>query len=104
MAFHDEIDSAYTANPGYRFVPIVGTDQPTSTTCRLIGRRAVLDRTIDGDDEKGDGTVPRFCARSLWMRMLASLTVRTWLRKKAPPAGAGRGLGVRAGVALVSLT
>ena len=44
------------------------------------------------------------CARSLWMRMLASLTVRTWLRKKAPRAGAGRGLCVRAGVVMVSLT
>jgi hypothetical protein len=36
--------------------------------------------------------------------MLASLTVGTWLRKKAPPAGAGRGLCVRADVVMVSLT
>jgi hypothetical protein len=50
------------------------------------------------------GKVQDMCARSLWMRMLASLTVRTWLRKKAPPAGAGRGLCVRAGVVMVSLT
>jgi hypothetical protein len=31
------------------------------------------------------------CARSLWMRMLASLTVRMWLRKKAPPGGCRAG-------------
>jgi pimeloyl-ACP methyl ester carboxylesterase len=63
MVLHDELDSAYAANPAYRFVPVVGTDQPTFTTCRLIGRRAELDRTIDGEDEKGDGTVPRLAAR-----------------------------------------
>jgi hypothetical protein len=44
-------------------VPVVGTDQPTFTTCQLVGRRATMDRAIDGTDEKGDGTVPRLAAR-----------------------------------------
>jgi hypothetical protein len=63
MTFHDELNSASPANAAYRFVPVVGTDQPTSTTCRLIDRRAQMDRTIEGNDEKGDGTVPRLAAR-----------------------------------------
>jgi hypothetical protein len=64
MAFHQELDDAYPAeDSNYRFVPVIGTDQPTFTTCQLADRRAVLDRMIGGDDEKGDGTVPRFAAR-----------------------------------------
>lgn len=63
MAFHDELDSASPAHAAYRFVPIIGTDQPTFTTCQLIDRRAEMNRTIDGNDEKGDGTVPRLAAR-----------------------------------------
>jgi pimeloyl-ACP methyl ester carboxylesterase len=63
MAFHDELDTASRADAAYRFVPVIGTDQPTFTTCRLIGRRAEMNRSIDGNDEKGDGTVPRLAAR-----------------------------------------
>ena len=58
MAFHDELDSASPAHAAYRFVPIIGTDQPTFTTCQLIDRRAEMNRTIDGNDEKGDEPCP----------------------------------------------
>jgi transposase len=70
--------------------------------------KTIRHRLNPGGDRQANHALWRIvftrCARSLWMRMLASLTVRTWLRKKAPPAGAGRGLCVRAGVVMVSLT
>jgi hypothetical protein len=60
MRFHNQL--ADTAPAGYRLHPIVGTDQPTPTTVRLVGGRAELEPTIDGDDRRGDATVPRFAA------------------------------------------
>jgi len=50
------------------------------------------------------GSAPlHWCARSLKMRITASLAVRMCGREKAPPAGCWRGRGVRGGVVLVSL-
>jgi hypothetical protein len=60
MAFHDEIDTSALA---YVFVPVIGTDQPTNTTCSLARGRSEMHRTIEGYDQGGDGTVPRFAAR-----------------------------------------
>jgi integrase/recombinase XerD len=56
------------------------------------------------DAPAAGGALLAGCAGTLWMMMLASLTVRTWGQVKAPPAGGWRGLGVRGGVVLVSLT
>ena len=44
------------------------------------------------------------CARTFGLMMAASLAVRTWVQGKAPLAGSRRGLGVRAGGLVVSLT
>ncbi len=63
LRFHEQLDEAHTAATPYHSHPIVGINQPTFATVRLDNGRAVLLRTIDGDDEKGDGTVPRFAAR-----------------------------------------
>jgi DNA replication protein DnaC len=50
-----------------------------------------------------DNTLDYECARSLKMRMWASLAVRMCGREIAPPAGCWRGCGVRGGVVVVSL-
>jgi putative transposase len=44
------------------------------------------------------------CARTFSVMMAASLAVRTWVSGKAPPGVFRRGLGVRAGGLVVSLT
>ena len=44
------------------------------------------------------------CARTFSVMMAASVAVRTWVQGKAPPAGFRRGLGVRGGGLVVSLT
>lgn len=69
--FHRETEEAAAANredprweeAGVRFVPIVGTDQPTRVAARLDadGTVEVLKR-FDGKDTGGDGTVPRVSA------------------------------------------
>jgi hypothetical protein len=46
----------------------------------------------------------RRCARTFSLMMAASLAVRTWVRGKAPLVVFRRGLGVRAGGLVVSLT
>jgi len=63
LRFHEQLDEAHVGTTRYRSHPIVGINQPTFATVRLDNGGAVLLRTIDGDDEKGDGTVPRFAAR-----------------------------------------
>ncbi len=45
-----------------------------------------------------------WCARTFSVMMVASLAVRTWVSGKAPPGVFRRGLGVRAGGLVVSLT
>ena len=44
---------------GYRIFPIVGTEQPTLQSARRAGVAVEFLEEIEGDDEKGDGTVPR---------------------------------------------
>jgi pimeloyl-ACP methyl ester carboxylesterase len=63
LRFHEQLDEAHGAATPYHSHPIVGINQPTFATVRLVNGHAVLLRTIEGDDEKGDGTVPRFAAR-----------------------------------------
>ena len=68
--FHREIERAVTANQGaagehverYSIKPVVGIDQPTNQSARRAGNRVELLRTRDGEDESGDGTVPRISA------------------------------------------
>jgi hypothetical protein len=48
--------------------------------------------------------IPAMCARTLILMMAASLAVRMWVQGKAPPVVFRRGLGVRAGGLVVSLT
>jgi pimeloyl-ACP methyl ester carboxylesterase len=61
IAFHDELDLPVRPD-GYDLYPLVGFRHPTATTVRLTGDGARMVRTIDGADEKGDGTVPRLSA------------------------------------------
>jgi alpha-beta hydrolase superfamily lysophospholipase len=60
MRFHDELDA--TVADGYQLHPIVGTDQPTTTTVRLTDGHAELLPTIGAEDRRGDATVPRIAA------------------------------------------
>ncbi len=68
--FHREIERAVTANQEaagedverYSIKPVVGIDQPTNQSARRAGDRVELLRTRDGEDESGDGTVPRVSA------------------------------------------
>ncbi|MFJ7207132.1 esterase/lipase family protein [Streptomyces sp. NPDC098789] len=43
-------------------LPVVGVRQPTPTTAAVEGERLRLIETIEGNDEGGDGRVPRFAA------------------------------------------
>jgi pimeloyl-ACP methyl ester carboxylesterase len=64
VAFHREIDEAVAANgtSPYRLRMVVGTRQPTVATANVVGHRVEPLMTIDGNDERGDGTVPRFAS------------------------------------------
>ncbi len=66
-AFHQEIqdaqarnakDSAY-ADHGPALVPVVGIEQPTAQSARVDGGRCTLVNEYEGEDQGGDGTVPR---------------------------------------------
>jgi pimeloyl-ACP methyl ester carboxylesterase len=65
MTFHDEINEAAAARPGSRDAlhVIIGAQQPTATTVRIVGTRAkILETYRDGDrvdNDYGDATVPR---------------------------------------------
>jgi hypothetical protein len=60
MEFHIQIDTARHASaPLYDLHPIGGYEQSTATTARLDGSTVVPVPTIDGNDERGDATVPR---------------------------------------------
>lgn len=58
--FHDSI----TPNelPSYALHKVVGTRQPTLTTASYVDGRVRALPTIDGQDQWGDGTVPRLAA------------------------------------------
>ncbi len=69
--FFNEMEQAAKVNredPGWeaarvRFVPIVGTDQPTNQSAVLDGaKRVEVRRDLGGLDRGGDGTVPRVSA------------------------------------------
>ena len=69
-AFHREIEDAQSANArrseytdsGYRCVPLVGIEQPTLQSARLIAGGIEMLRTFQNTDDGGDGTVPRVSA------------------------------------------
>jgi hypothetical protein len=69
-AFHREIEQAVSKNQSdagegverYSLKPVVGVDQPTNQSARLDGNRVQLLRSRGGEDESGDGTVPRVSA------------------------------------------
>ena len=68
--FHDEIRNAVKAHEQedeyrenrYDIRPVVGTLQPTFQSARAAGDGVTLIRTYDGEDQGGDGTVPRVSA------------------------------------------
>jgi pimeloyl-ACP methyl ester carboxylesterase len=68
--FHDEIRNAVAAHEQeddyrenrYDIRPVVGILQPTFQSARAAGDGVSLLRTYDGDDQGGDGTVPRVSA------------------------------------------
>ncbi|HEX7134063.1 MAG TPA: hypothetical protein VF228_15915 [Iamia sp.] len=63
VRFHAELAAAREVSAqGYDLHPIVGFQQPTFTTARIEGGRAVGGLTIKGVDEGGDATVPRLSA------------------------------------------
>lgn len=68
--FHDLLHPDPTAeSAGYDLHTIVGTQQPTRATAELDGDRLRLDDLIDGDDLRGDGTVPRLAATPPGVRL-----------------------------------
>jgi len=75
-AFHAELDAAAAAagDPAVevRVCPTVGIRQPTATTARWAHGRLIVEATIDGRDDGGDGTVPRLSAQPLALRGVAA--------------------------------
>jgi pimeloyl-ACP methyl ester carboxylesterase len=73
LAFHHQIADAVTANQAdeaynrqrYGIHPIVGIFQPTAQSARLAGTGVELLRAYRGQDQDGDGTVPRVSATPL---------------------------------------
>jgi hypothetical protein len=60
MTFHTQIDTArLTRKDLYELHPIGGYEQPTATTARIDGTRAICLTTIKDKNENGDATVPR---------------------------------------------
>ncbi len=70
LAFHQELATAVDAHrklddyqrSGYKIFPIVGIEQPTMQSARRSGAGVELLPTWKGQDNKGDGTVPRVSA------------------------------------------
>ncbi|NCA71232.1 MAG: hypothetical protein EOM91_14235 [Sphingobacteriia bacterium] len=60
MRFHTDLDAQQSDS--YDFHPIVGFRQPTKTTAELHRGWVRAFETIEGNDEGGDGTVPRLAA------------------------------------------
>jgi len=61
MRFHEELDAAALSNT-YDVHPIVGTQQPTLTTARIVGGVLEVSGLIEDVDRGGDATVPRLAA------------------------------------------
>lgn len=66
-AFHADIAAGQAANRrapnyGYRIAPVVGIEQPTAQSARLIGASLQMLRTHPESNHGGDGTVPRVSA------------------------------------------
>lgn len=69
-AFHREIEEAQKINAqqdeyrehGYKLVPLVGIEQPTFQSAVVSGAGVTLMRSFQGQDDGGDGTVPRVSA------------------------------------------
>jgi pimeloyl-ACP methyl ester carboxylesterase len=70
LQFHRDIEAAVTRNrddaayrdQGYRINPVVGIFQPTNQSVRTSGDGIQMLPTYSGDDQGGDGTVPRVSA------------------------------------------
>ncbi len=64
MKFHDDLDEAADKNTGHAYDvhPILGFRQPTFATAKIAGDGVEPVATINGNDEGGDATVPRFAA------------------------------------------
>lgn len=59
VAFHDALDES----PSYKLHKVVGIRQPTATTASLLADGTVeVSESIDGQNNGGDGTVPRLAA------------------------------------------
>jgi pimeloyl-ACP methyl ester carboxylesterase len=73
LAFHDEIRDAVDAHNAddeyvrdrYGIRPVIGTVQPTAQSARLAGQKIELVTSYKGEDQGGDGTVPRVSATPL---------------------------------------
>jgi phosphoglycolate phosphatase-like HAD superfamily hydrolase len=66
--FHDEIADAVIRNGGYGrydIAPVVGIFQPTSLSAQIRGGKLTSLQTYEGEDDGGDGTVPRVSATPL---------------------------------------
>jgi hypothetical protein len=70
FAFHQQIrdhvddhngESEYEEK-GYKIFPVVGIEQPTLQSARLVGGRVEFLTTYRDTDQRGDGTVPRVSA------------------------------------------
>ena len=70
LKFHREIEDAVKAHEndaeyrekGYRIYPVVGYLQPTNQSARKSGDGVEMLQTYEGNDQSGDGTVPRVSA------------------------------------------
>ncbi len=71
LSFHREIEAAVADHQqqadyrerGYRIYPVIGWEQPTVQSAVRAREGVRLLRTIEGQDEQGDGTVPRVSAQ-----------------------------------------
>ena len=65
LAFHMELQRAICANVAskeykpYSVHAIIGADQPTKQSARIRADRLVPSNELNGEDQSGDGTVPR---------------------------------------------
>lgn len=61
LEFHRSIERAVGTRPtdAYSIFPIVGIEQPTRSSGRLVGGKLEVLYTYEGEDMGGDGTVPR---------------------------------------------
>jgi pimeloyl-ACP methyl ester carboxylesterase len=63
MEFHRQLDAGRATHANdYRLHAIAGYNQPTATTARIKGDEVVTIRSIAGNDDLGDATVPRLAS------------------------------------------